>query len=206
MNIGIIGTGRVGTALARRWAAHGHAIMFGTRDPNSAKARAAVAAIPPARAGSVAEAAAFGRAILVAVPGEAVLPTITQCGDLRGKIVIDANNWFGQRPAGVTTSIAEAISQAAPGAHVIKAFNSTGSGNMRDPDYSGLPADMFICGDDEGAKAAVAELSTSIGFNTVDVGALSAALHLEHLAQLWVHLAYQHGQGPNIAWKLMRRQ
>lgn len=205
MNIGIIGTGRVGTALARRWTASGHSVMFGTRDPNSMHAKAAAAGIPPVRAGGIAEAAAFGRAVLLAVPGDVALDTVRACGDLRGKIVMDAINWFGAKPAGVTASLAEAIAEWAPGAKVVKAFNMTGTGNMADPNYNGVKADLFICGDDAAAKSIVSELASNIGFEVVDAGPLSAAGMLESLAQLWVHLAYAQGMGPNVAWKLLKR-
>lgn len=205
MNIGVIGAGRVGSALARRWAENGHAILFGARDTNSDKAKAALAQVSGARAGSLREAAAFGDATLIAVPGVAALDAVRACGGLRGKIVMDAVNWFGERPAGVTRSLAEAIADAAPGARVVKAFNTTGSGNMLNPRYGAQNADMFICGDDASAKEIVAELASSIGFDVVDAGPLSAAVLLEHLAQLWVHAAYAQGMGSNIAWKLLRR-
>lgn len=205
MNIGIIGTGKVGTALARRWTANGHAIMFGTRDPESMHVKAAVAGMPPARAGTIAEAAAFGQALLLAVPSSAVQTTLAAAGDLRGKIILDAVNWFGEKPAGVTASLAEAMAHWAPGAKIVKAFNMTGAGNMANPDYNGVKADLFICGDDPDAKAVVTALTSSIGFDVVDAGSLSAAGMLEALAQLWVHMAYTQQLGPNIAWKLLRR-
>lgn len=205
MKIAVIGTGRVGSTLAKRWAALGHQIMFGTRDANSEKVQALLKEIEGARAGNVREAVTFGEVALVAVPGKAVTETIAQCGDLRGKIVIDAANWFGERPAGVVSSIAEEIARRAPGARVVKAFNTTGAGNMANPRYIAQNADMLICGDDADAKAAVADLASSIGFDVVDAGPLSAASHLEHLAQLWVHLAHQQGMGASIAWKLLKR-
>lgn len=205
MKIGILGAGRVGGTLAKRWAQLGHDIMIGTRDPNSEKVKSVLAAAGGAKASSVAEAAAFGDVLLLAVPSNAVQETLATAGDLRGKIVMDAVNWFGEKPAGVAASLAEAIAQWAPGAKVIKAYNMTGAGNMANPDYNGVKADLFICGDDADAKATVTELTTSIGFDVVDAGPLSAAGLLENLAQLWVHLAYNQQKGPNIAWKLLTR-
>jgi predicted dinucleotide-binding enzyme len=205
MNIGIIGAGRVGSTLAKRWAAQGHAVMLGARDPKSDKARAALAKAKGATAGSYANAAAFSEVILLAVPGESLHETLAGLGNLRGKILIDAANWFGHKPAGVTASLAEAVAEWAAGASVVKAFNMTGTGNMADPDYAGVKADLFICGDDTAAKAIVSELASSIGFEMVDAGPLSVAGLLESLAQLWVHLAYAQGMGPDIAWKLLRR-
>jgi predicted dinucleotide-binding enzyme len=205
MKIGIIGAGRVGGTLAKRWAQLGHEIMIGTRDPNSEKVKSVLAEAGGAQVGSIAEAAAFGEVLLLSVPGNAVKPALESAGDLRGKIIMDAVNWFGEKPAGVTTSLAEAVAQWEPGAKVVKAYNMTGAGNMANPDYNGVKADLFICGDDADAKAAVTDLSTGIGFNVVDAGPLSAAGLLENLAQLWVHLAYSQQKGPNIAWKLLAR-
>lgn len=205
MKIGIIGTGRVGSTLAQQWAKQGHEVMLGTRDPHSDKMQAALAEAKGATAGSYAEAAAFGEAVLLAVPSESLRETLAGLGDLRGKIVLDALNWFGAKPAGVTMSLAEAIAEWAPGAKVVKAFNMTGTGNMADPDYNGVKVDLLICGDDVEAKSVVTDLATSIGFDVIDAGPLSAAGLLESLAQLWVHLAYAQGMGPNIAWKLLKR-
>jgi len=205
MNIGIIGTGRVGSALAQRWRALGHDILFGARNPNSEAAKAALAQVSGARIGSLRDAATFGEVVLIAVPGIAVPDAVRACGSLRGKIVIDATNWFGERPEASAPSVAEEIARLAPGARVVKCFNTTGTGNMLDPRYGAQKADMFLCGDDADAKAVVHALASGIGFDVIDVGPLSAAALLEHLAQLWVHLAYRQGLGPNIAWKLLRR-
>jgi predicted dinucleotide-binding enzyme len=205
MKIGIIGTGRVGSTLATRWAAQGHAIMLGSRDPGSDHTRVVLAETPGANAGTIEDTAAWADVLLLAVPSSAAQAALTAAGDLRGKIIMDAANWFGEKPAGVTASLSEAVAHWAPGAKVVKAFNMTGFGNMADPNYNDLKADLFICGDDPDAKAVVAELASSIGFDVVDAGLLNAAGLLESLAQLWVHLAYAQGMGPNIAWKLLRR-
>lgn len=204
MNIGIIGSGNVGSALGQRWLEKGNTVMFGVRDPNNDKAKAVLHNISGARIGSVSEASRFGEAILIAVPGGSALDAVRACSDLRGKILMDSTNWFGQHPAGVTRSLAEAIADATPGARVVKAFNTTGANNMLNPHYGSHNADMYICGDDADAKALVAGLSRDIGFDVVDAGPLSAAALLESLAQLWVHLA-RSGIGREIAWKLLAR-
>jgi NADPH-dependent F420 reductase len=205
MKIGIIGTGRVGSTLAKQWSRLGHQVMLGTRDPDGGAVKAVQAEASDVTAGTYAEAAAFGEVVVLAVPSESMQATLAGLSDLQGKILIDAANWFGEKPAGVTASLAEAVAQWAPGAKVVKAFNMTGTGNMADPDYNGAKADLFICGDDAEAKATVAELASSLGFDVIDAGPLNTAGLLEALAQLWVHLAYAQGMGPNIAWKLLRR-
>src|SRR5213592_1922682 len=93
----------------------------------------------------------------------------------------------------------------APAARVVKAFNTTGWPNMKDPDYAGQPATMLVCGEDEGANRVVADLATSIGFEAIDAGPLRIARLLEPLAMLWIHLALFRGMGTGIAFRLLRR-
>ena len=64
---------------------------------------------------------------------------------------------------------------------------------------------MFICGDDEEAKSTVMGLAEEIGFDPVDAGGIQSSRLLEPLAMLWISLAYGLGNGPNIAFRLMRR-
>jgi predicted dinucleotide-binding enzyme len=205
MKIGIIGAGNIGGTLGRRWAAQGHQLMFGVRDPHSQKIQDLLASIEgQVEAGSIPAAAAFGDLILLAVPGSAALDIISQAGDLSGKILVDANNRIGAaiEPG---RSLAEELARQAPGARLVKAFNTTGYENMLDPQFGPLQADMFICGDDPAAKAVVAQLAEGLGFHIVDTGPLSSAALLEALAGLWVHLAYRQGLGRNITFKLLTR-
>jgi predicted dinucleotide-binding enzyme len=88
---------------------------------------------------------------------------------------------------------------------VVKAFNTTGAANMRNPVYpNGRPV-MFIAADDPQAKETAMELANQIGFDAQDAGPLMAARDLEHLAALWIRMAYGMGQAPDIAYTLLRR-
>ena len=91
------------------------------------------------------------------------------------------------------------------GARVVKAFNTTGAGNMANPKFGTQAATMFICGDDESAKATVGKLAEELGFEAVDAGPLMAARYLEPLAMLWIHLALKMGWGTNFAFKILKR-
>lgn len=211
MRIGIIGTGNVGSALGKRWADAGHEVMFGVRDPGDAKVKALVAALGlPARAGSVTEAAAFGEVVVLATPFAAAEAAIRQAGSLNGKVLIDCTNPLTPDLTGLTvghtTSAGEAVAGWAKSAKVVKTLNTTGAGNMTDPRYGGERASMFLCGEDAAAKGTAAELVGELGFDVVDAGPLSAARLLEPLAMLWITLAYSLGNGPNIAFRLMRRE
>src|SRR5262249_48773928 len=96
------------------------------------------------------------------------------------------------------------VARWAPGARVVKAFNTIGAQHMTDPRVGGERASMFLCGDDADARRIVAQLAETLGFEPVDAGPLRQARLLEPLALLWISLAYAHGQGPDIAFKLRR--
>ncbi|MFN7949375.1 MAG: NADPH-dependent F420 reductase [Blastocatellia bacterium] len=210
MKIAIIGAGNVGGNLGKVWAGKGHSVIFGVRDPNSPKVQALIAATGEhAQAASVAEAASSAEVVVLSTPWPATQEAIQAAGDLAGKIIIDCINPLQPDLSGLslghTTSAAEEIARQAPGAKVVKAFNTTGAGNMLDPQYGSLAADMFICGDDAAAKSTVAKLAGDAGFDVVDAGPLSNARLLEPLAMLWIDLALKRGFGTNIAFKLLRR-
>ena len=147
--------------------------------------------------------------LVLATPWPAARNAIEAAGDIRGKTVIDCTNPIGEGWSGLTightTSAAEMVAQWAAGARVVKAFSTTGTGNMADPLYGGQPITMFICGDDKGAKRIVSNLAEELGFDVADTGALATARYLEPMAMLWVHLAYAEGYGPDFAIKLVRR-
>jgi hypothetical protein len=210
MQVAIIGAGRVGTTLGSCWAQKGHEIIYGVRNPQSEKAQQLLASSPShVRVASVAEAAGGAQLILLATPWDATQEALQSAGNLAGKIVIDATNPLQSGMDGLTlgwnTSAGEQVAAWAPGARVVKAFNTTGSGNMDNPNYPAGVVTMFICGDDDEAKRAVTTLAEDAGFDVVDAGALTSARYLEPVAMLWIHLAYGMGNGPDIAFKLMRR-
>ena len=209
MTIAIIGTGRVGAALGRGWAAAGHAIVFGSRHPHADDVEALVASIGKrAYSTSPDEAAASAEVVALAVPWDAAQSVVEGLGDLSGTILIDCMNPLaaGLQPAvGGDTSGAEQIAGWAPAARVVKAFNTTGANNMADPDYAGTPLTMFVCGDDAEATSTVAELAEDLGFEAVDAGPLDRARLLEPMARLWIHLAMTEGFGREIGFKLLRR-
>jgi len=208
MKIAIIGTGSVGSALGRGLARAGHEIVFGVRDTGKPEVVKLVEETG-ARADSVAAAASGAEVVVLAMPWGAAQDVIRTAGGLSGKIVFDCINPLNATFSGLDTgdarSAAEQIVAWAPGARVVKVFNSTGAGNMADPRYGENRATMLYCGDDAGAKEVAARLAGDLGFEAVDAGPLSAAYLLEHFAMLWIHLAYGAGMGRNIAFQLMRR-
>ena len=210
MKIGIIGAGNIGGTLGRAWAAKGHEVVFGVRDPRGPKVQELVKATAgTARAATPAEAAAHGEVVLLATPWAAAQAALRGAGDLTGKILVDATNPLRPDLSGLTlghtTSAAEEVARWAPGAKVVKAFNTIGAQHMANPRFGTQSASMLICGDDAAAKKAVLALAEVLGFDPVDAGPLTQARLLEPLAMLWISLAYAYGHGPDIAFKLLRR-
>jgi NADPH-dependent F420 reductase len=210
MQIAIIGTGNVGAALGKRWADAGHDILFGVRDTAGQRVTSALAAAGArARAVSVGEAAKAAGVVVLATPFSGTEAAIAACGNLAGKIVVDCTNPLAPDLSGLTIghsdSAGEAVARWAKGAKVIKALNTTGSGNMLNPRYGNETLSMFVCGDDADAKQLVTGLIAELGFEPVDAGGLTQARYLEPLAMLWISMAYRHGNGPNFGFRVVRR-
>jgi predicted dinucleotide-binding enzyme len=208
MRIAVIGMGNVGSALARRWSECGHEVAFGARDPADAKA---LAAAKEARAAvkTVAGAAAGAEVVVLAVPWKAAEDAVKSAGDLRGKVLLDCTNPLTTDltglEVGTTTSGGEVVARAAPGARVVKIFNTTGAGNMANPNYGGIRPTMLYAGDDAQAKAVAAGLARDIGFEPVDLGPLRAARLLEPFALVWITLAFGGGLGMDFVLNVVRR-
>jgi len=210
MRIGVIGAGSVGGTLGRRWAERGHEVLFGVRDATEGKVRELLSASGGrARAGSVVQAAAFGEVVVLATPWAAAESALCAAGDLRGKTLLDCTNPLKPDLTGLTIghtiSGGEQVAAWAPGAHVVKIFNTTGFDNMADPKYKEGAATMPYCGDDPSAKTIAANLAADLGFGPLDAGPLAQARLLEPYALLWITLAYKQGLGRNFAFRLVRR-
>ncbi|HKF53688.1 MAG TPA: NADPH-dependent F420 reductase [Candidatus Acidoferrales bacterium] len=210
MNIAILGAGNVGGALGKGWAAKGHSIYYGVPDPLDEKVRALLNSLGKnARAGSVHDAAENAEVVVLATPWPATRDAVLAAGKLAGKVVIDCVNPLQPDLSGLTvghdTSAGEQVAQWAAGARVVKAFNTTGAGNMANTHYGDSEITMCVAGDDAAAKSTVMKLAQDLGFEAVDAGPLKNARLLESFAMLWIYLAVKQGLGPNIAFKLLRR-
>lgn len=200
--IGIIGAGNMGAAFAKRLSAAGHDVTITARDPAKAE-QAAAAAGGSVRAVPGDQIARGADVLIVATyfhdAPEALRAADGAAGDLSGKTVIDITNPLTPDMSGLsighTTSAAEEIQKAVPGAHVVKAFNTIfaqvlgGTGT----------AQVLYAGDDAGAKGAVRALIESAGFEAVDAGPLANARTLEPLGLLNIYLGYVAGRGTGNA-------
>lgn len=191
--IAMIGTGRVAGALGPQFAKQGHEIIYGSRDPSRPEVLELVASTSgSAAAMGQTEAAARGDIVVIAVPGAVAVDVVRSLGDLSGKIILDPTNITtnaddGFRIHAVETSNAELIQAAAPGAHVVKAFNTLNYQTMIDPDESGGPVTIPMAGDDAVAKRKIAALIEGMGFEAMDLGPLRYAHTLEEMLVIWAN-------------------
>jgi 8-hydroxy-5-deazaflavin:NADPH oxidoreductase len=200
--IGVIGSGGVGRALAAGFASRGHEVTIGTRNPEENDDLQAWAAQHDGVAiGTFAAAAEAGEVVVLATRGTAVEEAIETAGPQRfaGKVVIDATNPLdlsGPSPTlaiGHTDSGGEIVQRAIPDARVVKAFNTVNAGLMVDPNLPDGPHPMFIAGDDEAAKATVADILSDFGWKAFDVGGIERSRELESLVILWVAIGSRRG-------------
>jgi predicted dinucleotide-binding enzyme len=202
--IAVIGSGNVATALGPGFAAQGHTIVYGSRNPSEQKVKDLVAKTGHgATAASQADAVKGADIIVLAVPGTAAEQVVKSLGDLSGKIILDPTNRVdrgtsdGYANYGLATgSNAELIQAAQPKAKVVKAFNTLNVKQMVDPASSGGPLSIPIVGDDPAARATVAALVKGMKLEPVDLGPLRYARVLEEMLVIWAN-ARGHGAAYN---------
>ena len=194
MKVGILGSGDVAKALAGGFVKHGHQVMLGTRD--TGKLKDFVGQHNGAQASSFAEAARFGEVVVLAVKGTVAADALKAAGaaNVANKPVIDATNPIADAAptngvlkffTGLDQSLMERLQSAFPDARFVKAFNSVGNAAMVNPQFKGGKPTMFICGNDDNAKATVRGILDQFGWETADMGKAEAARAIEPLCILW---------------------
>ncbi|HUX43528.1 MAG TPA: NAD(P)-binding domain-containing protein [Terracidiphilus sp.] len=212
MQVGVIGSGLVAQTLATGFLKHGYAVMVGSRSPE--KLAEWAAGHPTGRAGTFAEAAAFGDVVVLAVSGKAAAEALRLAGaaNLKGKPVMDATNPIADAPpvngvlqffTGVNDSLMEQLQKEFPEAHLVKVFNSVGAAHMVDPKFAGGKPTMFVCGADAGAKKTVAGIVEEFGWEVADMGGAESAGAIEALCVLWCIPGFRENQW-NHAFKLLK--
>jgi predicted dinucleotide-binding enzyme len=214
MKIGILGSGDVGRSVGAGFAALGHDVMLASRTPESDKVAGWVKQHGPhASAGTFSDAAAHAEIALLATPWNSTEEVIRLADPRRlaGKIVMDAVNpldfskgFPGVLAIGRTDSAGEQIQRWLPDSHVVKVFNIVGFNHMFKPDFPGGPPDMWICGNDAGAKQKVTEILSWFGWPAIDLGGIELARILEPASLLWIVTGAKLGTR-NIALKLLRK-
>ena len=205
MKIAIIGTGNVGSAIAKGLAGKGHNVTLGARD-TKAPAVTRLAAETGATPASPRAAAEAGDRVLLALPWAAATGAIADLGPLAGKVVVDCMNPLGMVDGalglmvGHTSSGAEVVQSLLPQARVVKTLNQVGAEIMADNARLPQRPVQFMAGDDGAAKAMVAELLRDLGFDPLDAGGLTKARLLEPFAMVWINQALLRGKGRDWAF------
>jgi predicted dinucleotide-binding enzyme len=195
MKVGILGSGDVGKALAAGFVKHGHEVVIGTRD--SDKLADWLGQHPKVRTAGFAETAKFGDLVVLAVKGTVAAEALRAAGaaNLAGKPVMDATNPIADAPpvngvlkffTNLDESLMERLQREFPSARFVKAFNSVGNRLMINPQFQGGKPTMFICGNDDKAKATVRGINDQFGWETADMGKVEAARAIEPLCMLWL--------------------
>ncbi len=202
MHIAIIGAGKVGTTLGRRFGETGHAVIYGARNPDDPKHEARREQLD-----TIANATARSEVAVLTTSWAGAQEALQAAGDLTGKVLIDATNPIGPGMVlthGTTDSGAEQVARWAPGARVVKAFNSIGMEVMANPVFANGRSVLWHCGDESAACDVAASLARDIGFDPIRLGPLARARVLEPAALLWITASGVMGTR-EYSWGVLRR-
>lgn len=221
MKIGILGTGMVGKALGTKLVSLGHRVKMGSREAGNAEGSSwAKSAGKNASEGTFADAAAFGEMVFICLRGDVALPVAKGVAKslgadkLEAKIFVDVSNPLDVDKGAPfpllpelsnTTSLGEETQKALPGAHVVKALNTVNCEVMVDPSLVHGDSDLFLCGNDAGAKRKVTEILRSLGWKNdpIDLGDITNARGTESLMPIWMRL-YGLFRSPHFNFKIVK--
>lgn len=212
MRVGVLGSGVVGKVLAAGFAGRGHEVMIGSRSPEQLADW--LQENPGVGAGFFGDAAAFAELIVLAVKGTAANKALSLAGEDNhaGKPIIDATNPIADEPpvngvlrffTNLDESLMEQLQKQFPRTNFVKAFNSVSSMRMVNPVFEGGKPTMFICGNDEQAKALVSDVLDQFGWEPQDMGAVEAARAIEPLCMLYCIPGFTRDQWSH-AFKLLK--
>ncbi len=212
MKIAVFGTGVVGQTLAEKLASLGHDVQIGTRHVAESLGRSGPDNFGRPSFGEwhkshtniklapYAQAAEHAEIIVNATSGHGALPALELAGkkNLAGKIMIDISNPLdyskGMPPSlfvSNTDSLGEQIQRAYPELKVVKTLNTMTAYIMVNPALVPGDHNVFMSGNDAGAKSAVRQILVAMGWkdsNVIDVGDISTARGTEQLLPIWVRL------------------
>ena len=206
--LGVIGTGRMGTRLAAMFARAGRRVILGSRDSDRAAAIVDALNIPTLRAGCNSD----------ALEAPAILPAVfirdglfdlldRRCRMLTGKLLIDISNPFNADYSDFVTpwdsSGAEQLQARFPQAGVVGAFKNVFWEVFDQPQFGETVSDVLITGDDPAAKAEFLQLSQGTPFRYLDAGPLIHSRTVERLTFITSSLGRQLDSYPRMNWRLL---
>ena len=208
MKVTIVGAGNMGRGIGTRAVAGGHEVEIVDRDPADAGSLAgelggSATALDPG--------ASFGGDVVVfAVYYPGIKDAVQQYGEqIAGRVVVDitnpvdTNTWDRLATSPGSSSAEEVAALVPDGTSVVKAFNTTFAPTLVAGEVGGQPLDVFLAGDDEGAKEKVSRLVSDGGLRPLDVGPLARAQQLEQLGFLHISIQQPLGLGFASAVKLL---
>jgi hypothetical protein len=211
--VGIIGSGIVGQTLGNGFLKHGYQVKIGTGNVTKLSEWKSKAG-GHASVGSFMDAATFGDIVVLAAKGTAALEAIKKAGaaSLAGKTVIDTTNPIADAPpesgvikffTNLDESLMEKLQKSYPAINFVKAFSCAGNAFMVNPRFPGGKPTMFICGNNDGAKAEVKKILDQFGWETEDLGDAPSARAIEPLCMLWCIPGFRKNQWTH-AFKLLK--
>jgi 8-hydroxy-5-deazaflavin:NADPH oxidoreductase len=184
--IGLIGAGHIGSQIARLAVRNGYDVVISnSRGPETLSALVAELG-PKARAATPVDAARAGDIVVVTIPLKNYRSVPVE--PVRGKVVIDTNNYYPQRDGHIpeldneSMTTAELLQAHLPESHVVKAFNHIYAADLtRDGQPAGTKnrRALVVAGDDADAKARVTALLDQFGFDAVDAGPLKEGWRIQ---------------------------
>ena len=208
MNVTIIGTGNMARGIGSRLLAGGHQVtVLGKEVEAAEEVLRDLGAEGSAEGGRSGDPIADGIVVLAVYYPDA-RAAVEQYGDqLDGKVVVDITNPVNDSFDGLVTppdgSAAQELASAASGARFVKAFNTTFANTLREGEVAGQALDVFLAGDDEEAKATVAQLAEDGGLRPVDAGPLGRARELEAAGLLHMGVQSTLGTGFGSVLKIV---
>jgi 8-hydroxy-5-deazaflavin:NADPH oxidoreductase len=226
MKIAVFGTGIVGQVIANRLAGLGHSVIIGTRDAEKTLSRTSKDAYGNApfsswyeqnknsiKLATFAEAAASSEVIFNCTMGQGSIQALQEAGkNLKGKLLIDVSNPLdfskGMPPTlspGNTDSLGELIQRTFPELKVVKTLNTMNCFLMVNPSAITEDHNVFVSGNDTGAKGQAKNILKSFGWkeaNIIDLGDITTARGTEQLLPIWIRL-YGALQNPMFNFKIV---
>ena len=196
MKIGIIGAGNIGSTLGKKWAAAGHEIHYGVREPQDSRYKDLQ---ETGEVDTIGKAVNFGDVVVLALPGSAIVDFVSaQVETLAGKIIIDTTNNPRSTKMNNITFLADKI----PTASLIRAFSTLGWENFEQTEIGGVQLDLFYCCH-PAARDVAEHLIKDLGLHPVCIGDLETAEALDGMTRVWFALVFGQGYGRRIAFKLL---
>lgn len=206
--LGVIGTGRMGSRLAAMFARAGRRVILGSRDPARSAGIVDALGIPTLRAGSYDEAQSAPVVLPAVFIRDGLFDLLEQhCRGLEGKLVIDISNPFNEDYSDFVTpwdtSGAEELQRRFPQARVVGAFKNVFWEVFDQPQFGDSLSDVLVTGDDEEAKAEFFRLAEGTPFRYLDAGPLVHSRTVERLTFITSSLGRQLNSYPRMNWRLM---